>query len=267
MSLDLLVMTGDQPRHLHFAASLLEAFPSSAHVVERFHEARARNYTTHEESPLIRGHLESFVRTEARLLEPFVAAKRGLLNSKLVGEVEPGGINDDKVFELIDRLDPKLIAVHSTSIIGPRLISRFPKRLINLHAGLSPYYRGAGTNLFPFLDDRLDLVGMTIHYIDQGIDSGEIILQGRPTFEPQDDTHTIGCKNVILGAHLMRRVVERYLTTGHPPPSIPQDLTRGKLIRRADFGDGVIVKIQENLEAGMVERHIKDPRAAPIVEW
>jgi folate-dependent phosphoribosylglycinamide formyltransferase PurN len=45
---------------------------------------------------------------------------------------------------------------------------------------------------------------MTIHYIDIGIDSGDIILQGRPRFEEGDDTHTIGCKNLILGAELMR---------------------------------------------------------------
>jgi methionyl-tRNA formyltransferase len=57
---------------------------------------------------------------------------------------------------------------------------------------LSPYYRGSGTNFFPFVNNEPEYVGATFMYIDEGIDTGEIIHQIRPTIFLGDTIHHVG---------------------------------------------------------------------------
>ena len=64
-------------------------------------------------------------------------------------------------------------------------------RFINIHLGLSPYYRGSGTNFFPFVNNELQFVGTTFMLIDKGIDTGRIIHQLRSDFK-FDNIHDIG---------------------------------------------------------------------------
>jgi methionyl-tRNA formyltransferase len=263
--LDVLVMTGSKPRHQYFAAELLRHFDRSAMLVERHPEVTAETYVK-QASALMEQHFAAFDRTQSEWFAEPVAAAAPLLQARTVREIEFGTPNATENVAAIRALDPRLIAVHSTSLIKEELIGAFPQRIINLHAGLSPYYRGSGTNLYPFYYGDLECVGMTVHYLDIGIDSGDIILQGRPVFDPDDNPHTIGCKNVQVGAALMTRGLERYLSSG-PPPGVKQDLSRGKLFLKKAFNDEVLQTIQRNLANGMVRQYAAAPRSVAMVEW
>jgi len=173
---------------------------------------------------------------------------------------------DQATVSLIQNLNPKVTVVHGTSIIKLNLISLFSNRLINLHAGLSPYYRGSGTNVFPFYNRELEYVGMTIHYINEGIDTGDIILQARPEFEKGDNTHTIGCKSVILGTELMKKVVEKQLTEGKPLFAVEQK-GESKYYKRKDFTEEILRTINQNLKQGLVEDYIQNPKKIDLIEW
>lgn len=65
-------------------------------------------------------------------------------------------------------------------IIPKEIIEKYNKRIINLHISLLPWNRGADPNLWSFLEDTPK--GVTIHYIDEGIDTGEIIAQKEVKF-------------------------------------------------------------------------------------
>lgn len=60
-------------------------------------------------------------------------------------------------------------------IITSEIIDRFDRRIINLHISYLPYNRGADPNLWSYLEDTPR--GVTIHFIDNGIDTGDIIAQ------------------------------------------------------------------------------------------
>ena len=49
------------------------------------------------------------------------------------------------------------------------------KNAINIHAGLSPYYRGSDCNFWALYDDNPHLVGATIHLLSKGLDNGPIL--------------------------------------------------------------------------------------------
>ena len=60
-------------------------------------------------------------------------------------------------------------------IITGDIISKFSRKIINLHISLLPWNRGADPNLWSFLENTPK--GVTIHYLDEGIDTGDIIAQ------------------------------------------------------------------------------------------
>ena len=71
-------------------------------------------------------------------------------------------------------------------IIKKSIINRFHQRIINLHISLLPWNRGADPNLWSFLDDTPK--GVTIHYVDEGIDTGDIIVQKEVAFKNDQET-------------------------------------------------------------------------------
>lgn len=73
-------------------------------------------------------------------------------------------------------------------ILGAEIVETFWRRAINLHISLLPWNRGADPNLWSFLEDTPK--GVTIHYIDFGIDTGDIIVQKRVSYLPDDTLRT-----------------------------------------------------------------------------
>jgi len=68
--------------------------------------------------------------------------------------------------------------------IGADIITYMSRRIINLHISYLPWNRGADPNLWSFIDDTPK--GCTIHYVDAGIDTGDIICQKKVVFDPKD---------------------------------------------------------------------------------
>ena len=68
------------------------------------------------------------------------------------------------------------------------IIDFFQGKLINLHISYLPYNRGADPNLWSFIDDSP--VGVTIHLIDEGIDTGPILIQKEMIFDNKETLQT-----------------------------------------------------------------------------
>ena len=58
-----------------------------------------------------------------------------------------------------------------------KLINLYKNKIINVHAGLIPYYRGTGCNVWTFYNKKLEYTGMTVHFVNERIDDGKIICQ------------------------------------------------------------------------------------------
>lgn len=260
--IDVLVLGTTQLRHQYFALQMIRWFDAS--IIMKIHNEDVIKYVG-EESKIIREHITKFRETEMQFFFDIVNNNRELIKSHTIKTIT-NDINDDENVELIKELNPRLIVIHSINLIKDKLIDLFPKRIINLHAGLSPYYRGGGTNVFPFYNNELEYIGMTIHYIDKGIDSGDIIHQGKPIFEVNDNTHTIGCKNIILGAELMREVVNRYLSSDKPLPAYKQKLVDGKLYLWKHFTEETVKRINDNIQNGIVREYSKNPKSVKIIK-
>jgi methionyl-tRNA formyltransferase len=69
-------------------------------------------------------------------------------------------------------------------LIPESILDLFPRHAVNLHISLLPWNRGADPNLWSFLKDTPK--GVTIHYLDYGLDTGDVILQKEVGMFPDD---------------------------------------------------------------------------------
>ena len=110
----------------------------------------------------------------------------------------------------LEKINPDLILVYGTSIIKGEIISRFNGRILNVHLGLSPYYRGSGTNYFPFVNNEPEYCGATYMFLDAGIDTGQIIHQTRPLLFPTDSFHQLSNRFLIKVFDDYVKIVENF---------------------------------------------------------
>lgn len=89
--------------------------------------------------------------------------------------------------QYIKSLSPEIVISYNYKyIIKEDIIGLMKGRIINLHISLLPWNRGADPNLWSFIEDSPK--GVTIHYVDKGIDTGNILLQETADFNENIET-------------------------------------------------------------------------------
>lgn len=167
--------------------------------------------------------------------------------------VPPGGCNAPAEIEAMRAVDPAVVLVFGTSLLKQPLIDAFPGRIINLHLGLSPYYRGAGTNFWPLVNSEPEYCGATIHFLDAGVDSGPIIAHVRPEITRDDGPHDIGNKTIIAGAEML---VAAALTHVEQPLRGVVQRGTGRVYKRADFTADAVRTLYANFANGMLDDYL-----------
>ncbi len=81
-----------------------------------------------------------------------------------------------------------VISYGYTHIIRKKVLNLFPRKAINLHIAFLPWCRGSYPNLWSFLFDTPK--GVTIHYLDAGVDTGDIIVQEKVEVQADDTLRT-----------------------------------------------------------------------------
>jgi len=261
--ISLVVMTANSWRHRYFANRLLDHFNLLGVVSEVKRPLRAGE--TSEENQIIKTHSREREEEEKKF---FREETRFNLPVARVMKIEYGQVNDQEVFEWVSGLGPRYIALFGTGIIKDPLLGTFENRIINMHLGLSPYYRGSGTNFWPLVFAEPELVGVTVHLAIEKVDAGSILGQARPQIEIGDAFHEIGFKAIEAGVEIFARCVEGY-DTGKIKPQT-QRLDIGKVFKHKDFTAQAVLKMKENFKKGMVKEYLahkneRDTRY-PIIE-
>lgn len=178
-----------------------------------------------------------------------------------VRRLAPGMLNSPETLAFLERAKPDVVVVYGTNLIKAPLLGHWPGRMINMHLGLSPYYRGTATNFYPLVNGEPHMVGATIHLIDAGIDSGPIFAHARPNIVVSDRPHTIGCKTILAGIETMIGVVElmaKGAISATPQWSVPQ----ARLYLRRDYHPRQVVDLYRRFDAGMLVDYL--PRAGAL---
>lgn len=115
-------------------------------------------------------------------------------------------INSAEFIELIKGYHADLfVSMSFNQIFKRELMDMPPLKTINCHAGKLPFYRGRNILNWVLINDEQEF-GITVHYIDEGIDTGDIILQKCYPITDEDNYNTLltkaynGCADVLYEA-------------------------------------------------------------------
>ena len=90
--------------------------------------------------------------------------------------LESGDLTRCSIEYLSDFLKSDIYVVFGSSYIKGELVDfLINHKALNIHMGVSPYYRGTDCNFWALFDDNPHLVGATIHMLSKGLDSGPIL--------------------------------------------------------------------------------------------
>jgi folate-dependent phosphoribosylglycinamide formyltransferase PurN len=144
-------------------------------------------------------------------------------------------VNGPDVRQIIRTFDPDLIVVAGFSQIIRSEVLEIPKfGVINFHSSLLPKYRGPWPYYWVIKNGEKKS-GVSIHFIDEGIDTGDIIMQREFSVLPNDTENTLITRSIEIGAPLLARSVESVIAgTAHRRVQIESEATYfGLPIRQA----------------------------------
>jgi folate-dependent phosphoribosylglycinamide formyltransferase PurN len=172
--------------------------------------------------------------------------------------LRPGGCNDASEVDAMRALAPDVVLVFGTGLLKQPLIDTFPGRILNIHLGLSPYYRGAGTNFWPLVNGEPEYCGATIHFLDIGVDTGPILAHVRPDIRQGDGPHCIGNKTIVAAADMLVAAAKAHV---HAPLEGVAQVGDGRIYKRKDFSAAAVERLYANFANGMIDDYLRD-RAA-----
>ena len=263
----IVILTSGELRHSFFRKYL--ALQPEIEVVQSYCETTEKNLVARientSENQLRYAHLEARSQSEKDFFELFVSHTDDTSNPV---SIPKGSINDaDRVAEII-KLNPDVIISYGCSIIKPALIAAFSGKFINIHLGLSPYYRGSGTNFWPFVNGAPEYCGVTFMYIDAGIDTGAILHQIRPEMFPSDTFHGI-CNRLLVQMTEVAGGLLSHFDDLEPLPQ-PSHSVSDKVYTNAMFTEESVDKMHTLFRESGIEKYIEERamrhEKAPILQ-
>ncbi len=119
----------------------------------------------------------------------------------------PQSINDPSVVDFVNELNPDLIVVSGTRIIKKSIIDNIKMPLINMHVGITPKYRGVHGGYWALVNKDEENCGVTVHFIDKGIDTGGIISQKTISITKKDNYATYPLLQMAKGLDCIRDAI------------------------------------------------------------
>ena len=87
------------------------------------------------------------------------------------------------------------------SILSKKFLKEWHRKVINIHPSLLPSFRGKNA-VKQALEQRVKTAGCSVHFVDEGIDTGEIISQEKVPVSSNDDEETLG-KKILKKEHVL----------------------------------------------------------------
>ncbi len=176
----------------------------------------------------------------------------------------PERVGAPEVVSALSALRPDLLVVADYGqFIPSSLIDLAPLGAINIHPSLLPKYRGASPIQWALANGDAE-TGVTILYVEQEMDAGDILAQEPLAIDPDDTGLTLTPKLADLGADLLMRVIAD-LQAGRVTAR-PQDPAAVTVVRKLDKEDG---RIDWSMSAEAIRNRVRGflPWPGSFTHW
>jgi methionyl-tRNA formyltransferase len=164
------------------------------------------------------------------------------------------GVNSKESVRIVSSLNPDAILVFGTSVVKQPILSLARNVALNLHTGISPYYRGADCAFWPLHNNELHMLGSTIHECTMQLDGGRIFATGHAVLQADDDLYSAFARCLMVGADLYVNVVKSVIA-GRLQGS-PQDLSVGREYKAVMRNVRADLKVRYQIKRGLIRRYV-----------
>lgn len=130
--------------------------------------------------------------------------------------------NSPEVHEALRSIQPRTVVVHGTRILNSKTLACVPAPFLNIHAGTTPAYRGVHGGYWALVQG--DAPGVTLHLVDEGIDTGRALAQRTVDPTPKDTLRTIPWLQFVAILPDLDAALSGNLSPIDVPPSAPSRL-------------------------------------------
>jgi folate-dependent phosphoribosylglycinamide formyltransferase PurN len=127
-------------------------------------------------------------------------------------------VNGEQTVALLTALRPVMVVVNGTRIIATRVLDSAGCPIVNLHAGITPRYRGVHGGYWALAERHPEWVGTTVHLVDPGIDTGGILAQSVFEVTSEDSFTTYPYLHLVHGLPLLGAQVDKVMAGGDLEP-------------------------------------------------
>ena len=154
-----------------------------------------------------------------------------------------GDLNKTNLNFLKNFLKSDLYIIFGSSYIKGELIEFLVHhKAINIHMGISPYYRGTDCNFWALYDDNPHLVGATIHRITKGLDSGPILYHAISNFKQNPFNYSMSTVKSAFHS-IAEKVKDESILKIRP---LAQDSSKEiRYSKKIDFNDKIIMNFNK----------------------
>jgi hypothetical protein len=177
-----------------------------------------------------------------------------------IAALNTSSVNVPEVVGRLAEIKPDIVVCHGTMLVRDSTIAgvRFP---LNIHYGLSPWYRGSRCTEWALATGDVLNIGVTVHRLTKDIDGGAVLGQARIELASSDDLATINSRIAQAGVAIASDAIGR-IARGEQLQFVPQPPDAGMIFWRRQFSRFLAQHVDELLRRNELAHMLKTPSAA-----
>ncbi len=212
-------ITSNHPRHMKFLETLYERVEIPLVVVID------KGHITQEEADYFSSDLSLLHRTN------ILRCSKHQLHSNFV-------------LQSLAKLDPKVGFVFGAPLLKKEIFELPEYGCVNIHTGLVEHYRGVDSSLWAMYDNKPDLIGATLHYIDNTIDAGSVVADDNIDIDRFDNLDTLFYKSCQTGFRLLSENIDDIIANKINKKKLE---SKGALYQNKDKNPEIVERAEINL--------------------
>ena len=230
--MNITLITSDQIRH-NYLVNLLSNISTKLNVIQ---EKKIFFSNQNKISNLMKNYFLKVDEAQKKIIGNTAINKKNK-NIKLLS-LENKKLEKCSLNFLSDFLNSDIFIVFGSSFIKKDLVNfLIDHKALNIHLGISPYYRGADCNFWALFDNNPHLVGATIHMLSKGLDSGQILYHALSEIKEDPFIYTMSA--VKSAFQSIAQKIENKTIFEHTP-EIQDKSKEIKYSKKNEFNDEVI---------------------------
>ena len=192
----LVIFSTDTKHHRYFINKIADKFDICSVIYER--KKLTKNYVT---GPF-------FEEEETEFEEKFFEeVERDIDDTNLI---EVYSVNNKALAKYIEHLKPDLGISFGTGLIKPYIFNIPKWGTINIHRGCIDSYRGLDSDLWALYNKDFDKIDVTLHYIDENLDTGDVLLQKNLSLDKVSYIYSMRYYTTVMATEMVIEILNRF---------------------------------------------------------